>query len=69
MRKLGIQICANTLIIMHNGNEIYAEDDIISIERRMEEQQGDEIILTISTALEGISKSVKKSAIKEWREI
>lgn len=69
MREFGIPICANTLIIMHNGNKIYAEDDIISIERRMEEQQGDEIILTISTALEGISKSVKKSAIKEWREI
>lgn len=68
MKEIGIAIGANTLITMKNGKMVYVEDDTTSITRRMKED-GEDIVITISTALEGIMRSVKKDDIEKYREI
>ncbi len=63
MNKIGLEVFANSMVKLKNVHLIYVEDDIKSIEQRMQNSD-EEITLTIASRIRDITISVKKADIQ-----
>lgn len=63
MNKIGLEVFANSMVKLKNVHLIYVEDDIKSIEQRMQNSD-EEITLTIASRIKDITISVKKADIQ-----
>mgnify|MGYP004548714825 CR=1 FL=1 len=63
MNKIGLEVFANSMVKLKNVHLIYVEDDIKSIEQRMQNSD-EEITLTIASRIKDIAISVKKADIQ-----